>query len=199
MKNLIALFTLFLLVSCQSSKELNQLSVQMQNQIQQCNSCHSQGEKFGAPSLNGLELKYMNAQIDKYRKGLRGGENASKDAISMREAIVNLNDKDLKEINAWFASQESKKAPSDTVHQGNGEALYKQHCYGCHQGTMGKFFTGSPSILELESWYIVKQCGDFQAGRRGASPEDEKGYKMAQRIKNLSPYEIQEIADFLAN
>ncbi|MDD7987043.1 c-type cytochrome [Lentisphaera marina] len=199
MKYVIITLSFLLLLSCQSPKELNQLSSKMQNHIQQCNSCHDQGQTHGAPSLVGLELKYMNSQMQKFKNGMRGHKDASPEAIAMREAIINMEDNDLKQINSWFASQSRPvKAKASSSHT-EGEALYKTHCYGCHQGTMGKFFTGSPSILKLEEWYIIKQCEDFQSGKRGANPEDKKGYKMAQRIKNLSAYQIQEIAAFLAN
>jgi uncharacterized protein len=199
MKNFFISAITILLFSCQSPKELNQLSHEMQAHIQQCNSCHEQGEKFGAPSLKGLELKYMNAQIQNFKKGLRGGKNSSPEAISMREAVIQMDDKKITEINNWLSKQDRPQVRETSTSHPIGEALYKENCYGCHQGTMGKFFTGSPSILMLEEWYIIKQCNDFQSGKRGSNPEDKKGYKMAQRIKELSPNQISEIAAFLAN
>jgi cytochrome c553 len=199
MKQLLIAFTLIILSSCQNSKEFNQLSKNTQNQIQQCNSCHSKGQSIGAPSLLGLEEKYMNAQVEKYKQGLRGNSSSSKEAISMRKAILHIDQSELEKIHRWFASQHPKTPIEKKIIHKTGKELYEQKCYGCHEGTMGKFFTGSPSLQHLESWYIVKQCQDFIEDRRGNHPDDKKGRKMAKQIKQISIEEVKEIAKFLAN
>ncbi|WDE98790.1 c-type cytochrome [Lentisphaera profundi] len=199
MKQTFIALTFFLLSSCQSPQEFNQLSQNTQNQIQQCNNCHSKGQSVGAPSLLGLEEKYINAQVKKYKLGIRGNSSSSKEAIAMGKAILHIDEYELKQINRWFAHQQALKSSEIKVTHKVGQELYEQKCYGCHEGSIGKFFTGSPSLQHLESWYIVKQCQDFMEGRRGNHPDDKKGRKMAERIKQVSMEELREIATFLAN
>ena len=198
MKSLFFVSIVLFFISCQSPKAQYESSVKLQQLVNSCQQCHSQGQKLLAPSLNGLEAWYLEEQLLKFQQGIRGGDSASQSSQTMHKAANMLNPEQIDFLAKWYASQ--TPVPTGMSIHGDaekGHALYKQNCSGCHDGGPGKFFTGSPSLKNLPDWYIVRQVKDFQEGKRGSHPKDEKGLKMAQRIQGLDNQQLDDIATFL--
>ena len=198
MKAIAILFLIIIFTSCQSPQTKYENSVKLQQIVHSCQSCHSQGQQLLAPSLSGLEDWYIKEQLYKFQEGIRGGNSASTAAQTMHKAAKMLNPKQINFLAKWYSKQPVKKE-SPTVKGDNlkGEVLYKQNCSGCHSGGPGKFFTGSPSLKQLPDWYIFTQVKNFKTGKRGSNPQDKKGLKMAERVKDLDDEQLQNIAAFL--
>jgi cytochrome c553 len=145
-----------------------------------------------------MEAWYLKEQLAKYKSGIRGSVQDSLASQKMHLATQNLNDEDIKFLAHLYAEKESQKSqPLITGDFNYGKNLYQKNCYACHEGAMGKFFTGSPSLNTLPDWYIVNQFNNFYQKKRGTHPKDPKGLRMAARVNTIKIDDIKHIAHYL--
>ena len=150
-----------------------------------CASCHGEAAEgnagLRAPRLNHLDPAYIAAQLDKFRRGIRGGEGATAEAAQMVGMAGTLADEQaVLDVAAYVASLDSG-APRPTI-EGDpqlGADYYNQFCGACHgPAAEGNTALNSPALAGADDWYLLAQLVAFRDGVRGAHPEDRTGKQM---------------------
>ncbi len=168
-----------------------------------CVACHgdnAQGDRaMGAPRLNHLQAVYIDAQLRKFRSGLRGGEGATDAAKQMAAMAAVLPDEQaIADVSAYIASLDSE-ASAATI-EGDvalGGDYYNQFCGACHGAAgVGNPALNSPRLAGSDDWYLEAQIHAFRAGQRGAHADDRTGRQM-RAMAAILPNE-QAIRDVVA-
>lgn len=168
---------------------------------------HAPNESAKIPKLAGQSPDYLLKQFQDFRSGERHNDFM---AIMAR----NLEDEEVADIFAWYASQPSMKGDS-SVNADNplGKKLYLEGdaargilpCAGCH-GVDGKGVSQSPSshpqlepalipVIGGQDWYYLdQQLRDWRAGVRTNSQDG----LMNKVTKQLSDAEITALNDFIS-
>jgi cytochrome c553 len=160
---------------------------------QLCAQCHGvDGEgkaEIGAPSIAGLPAWYVEAQLHKFERGLRGTH--PKDIVGMRMrpmALALAGGEDMKLVATYVQGlQKKKQAPTLTGGDvDRGKQLYAP-CVACH-GPSGKGSEAvkAPPLAGLQDWYLLGQLEHFKEGVRGVNPKDETGTQMKPYADNLA-------------
>ncbi len=150
-----------------------------------CTQCHGdvgQGNPLAlAPAIAGQEQWYIEAQLHKFRDGLRGAHAEDIAGLRMRPMSRSLRTADdVKHVAAYVASLPPTNPPTQ-LEGGNaekGKATYAV-CVQCH-GAAGegvKALNG-PALVRTSDWYLFKQIANFKAGIRGSNPKDTNGALM---------------------
>lgn len=171
-----------------------------------CGGCHGDdGNSFAAdfPRLAGQYENYIVKQVRDFKAGRR----ANNDTMAgMAQTVASV--QDAHDIGAYFHKQKMAKEPLTTVNKklaAKGEKLFKNGnpetgvygCINCHgERGKGKSATISqfPVIGGQHRDYIIKELGDFKAGRRANDPAG----MMAAIAKRLSDDEIKAVAEYLS-
>ena len=152
-----------------------------------CEPCHgAEGAgdpSLGAPSIAGLPLWYLEAQLAKFRSGVRGAHPADMEGHRMRPMARSLNlEGDVSSVAQYVASLPARPAPQ-TLTGGDpaaGATAYTTVCVVCHGAdAMGLEAMGAPTLVNQADWYMVRQLDKFKSGMRGADPRDVQGAQMA--------------------
>jgi cytochrome c oxidase subunit 2 len=175
-----------------------------QELFQLCSSCHGPeaagNEALQAPAIGGLPAWYVDAQLVKFQKGIRG-ENPE-DHAGLRMGPMSRwlkTDEDTGDVAAYVASL-PPPLPAPTLSGGDatqGAQLYAP-CTACHgPDGGGNQALNAPPIRQLNDWYLLAQLEKFKAGIRGANPADTTGALMRpmamtlvdeQAMKNVIAY-----------
>ena len=152
-----------------------------------CKPCHGVNgggnQELGAPSIAGLPQWYIEAQLNKFRSGLRGTHPSDMEGHRMRPMARSLNvEGDVSSVAQYVTSMKPQAAPA-TLTGGNteaGAAKYTAVCIACHgaDGT-GMEAMGAPTLVNQPDWYMLRQLEKFQTGMRGADTTDVQGQQMA--------------------
>lgn len=167
---------------------------------QLCQGCHGEdGISFEPliPKLAGQYAKYISKQLRNYQAGTRTHQ-------IMSAMAATINDDDLADIAAFFASQNKMKGngkASDSIGKNiflNGDiSRMIVGCINCH-GVNGKGITPNTSMFPViggqQREYIRGQLINFRAGDRSNSPNGI----MNRITKTLSDTEIDSLADFVS-
>ncbi len=149
-----------------------------------CIACHGedgQGKKeLNAPNISGLNDWYIEAQLKKFKAGIRGTDPKDTEGLQMRPMALTLtSDEDLLAVVKHVASLDAKK-PEKTV-EGDivkGKTHYLT-CTACHgDKAQGNQQLNAPSLKHLDDWYILSQLKKFKEGIRGTNPKDITGAQM---------------------
>ena len=169
-----------------------------------CTACHGDdgrgNKEVGAPPIAGLPQWYVEAQLDKFRQGLRGTHPGDIAGLRMRPMVMPLRtDDDFRNVAAYVAGL--PKIPQKPTLTGgdadNGETLFGA-CIACHGATgEGNEVFKAPSINQLPDWYLATQLRNFRNGIRGTNPDDLTGVQM--RAIALTLTEEQGIKDVVAH
>jgi len=168
-----------------------------------CTGCHGAAaggqQALSAPRLNHLRQVYIVAQLEKFRAGIRGGENATTAAKQMAPMAATLPDEQaLLDVAAYISGLDSQ-TPKASV-EGDSELgadYYNQFCGACHGArASGNVALNSPALAGSDDWYLVSQLRAFRAGSRGAHAQDKTGRQM-RAMASVLPSE-QAIADVTA-
>lgn len=168
-----------------------------------CTSCHgTQGQgnpKFHAPSIAGLPKWYIEAQLHKFRSGVRGTHPGDITGMQMRPMAISFhNDQDLQAVAGYVASLPRPGAaatgPGDAA---KGQTLFAP-CTACHGAdAAGNEQLKAPPLKNASDWYLIAQLKKFKAGERGANPGDVEGATMRPMAATLA--DEQAIADVVAH
>lgn len=149
-----------------------------------CTSCHgTQGQgnpKFNAPAIAGMPKWYLEAQLHKFRTGVRGTHPNDITGMQMRPMAISFhNDQDVQAVAGYVASlprpQGASTAGGDAA---KGQALYAP-CTACHGADgAGNEQLKAPPLKHGSDWYLIAQLKKFKAGERGANPGDLEGAQM---------------------
>ena len=157
-----------------------------------CVSCHGEtgsgNATVGAPAIAGLPQWYVEAQLKKFRGGIRGYHGDDITGLRMRPMAMTLpEDADVTAV-AEYVSKMPVNPRHTTLEGGNvenGKARYVL-CSACH-GPEGKGNEklNAPPIGQLPDWYLVAQLQKFKGGLRGAHPQDTTGAQMRANAMTL--------------
>jgi len=167
---------------------------------QLCQGCHGEdgiSVEPLIPKLAGQYAVYISKQLRNYQSGARTHQ-------IMSAMAATINDEDLADISAYFASLNKMKGDGKTIAPigknlfGNGDnSRMIVGCINCH-GVNGKGITANtpmfPVIGGQQREYIRGQLINFRAGDRSNSPNGI----MNRITKSLSDTEIDSLADYVS-
>ena len=166
-------------------------------------SCHgTQGQgnpKFNAPAIAGLPKWYIEAQLHKFRSGVRGTHPQDITGMQMRPMAISFhNDQDLQAV-AGYVTNLPRPGASFTTggDAAKGSTLYAP-CTACHGvDGAGNEQLKAPPLKNASDWYLIAQLKKFKAGERGANPGDLEGAQMRPMAAILT--DEQAIKDVVAH
>ncbi|MFT3711116.1 MAG: c-type cytochrome [Archangium sp.] len=160
-----------------------------------CTSCHGtdgQGqEKIAAPAIAGLPQWYVEAQLVKFRTGVRGAHPDDYEGLRMRPMSRQMMDEgEVKAVAEYVSKLPAKKqAPTAASTGGDaaaGAASYAT-CLACHgPDGKGNQALNAPPIAGQYDWYLVSQLHKFKKGIRGTNPKDVTGAQMRPMSMTLA-------------
>jgi len=152
--------------------------------FQICTSCHGpggQGNKaVNAPHIAGLNAWYVEAQLNKFRSGIRGTHPKDIEGMQMRPMSLTISsEEDVKEVAAYVESLTPNKGK--TTIEGNSDRGKNHYavCLACHGDKgQGNQVLSAPPLIRLNDWYILSQLKKYKSGVHGTNPQDITGMQM---------------------
>ncbi|WP_350577563.1 c-type cytochrome [Pseudomonas sp. HY2-MNA-CIBAN-0224] len=164
-----------------------------------CGACHGPDGNSMAPNfpkLAGQGDRYLLKQLHEIKDGKR-------QVLEMTGQLNNLNDQDLADIAAYYASQKSSVGAADPALVARGEELFRggdlqkglPACTGCHAPDgQGNAPAGFPHVGGQHASYIEKQLTDFREGDR---TNDGDSMIMRAIAAKLSNKDIKALASYI--
>ena len=168
-----------------------------------CVPCHGvQGggnQALGAPSIAGLPQWYVQAQLENFQAGRRGGMPFDTTGIRMKSMSWALDlPGDVPSVAAYLATLPPAR-PTGAL---GGDATAGQAtfavCSACH-GADGKGNEAlhAPPLTLQSDWYLVTQLHKFRAGWRGADTADMWGQAMRPNAMALDDAAMANVVAYL--
>ncbi len=164
-----------------------------------CGACHNPDGNSLAPNfpkLAGQGERYLTKQLHDIKDGKRT-------VLEMTGLLTNLNDQDLADIAAYFASQKGSVGAADPALVERGRALFNggdlqsglPACTGCHSPNgAGIAAAGFPHLGGQHAQYITKQLTDFREGDRTNDGDTTTMRSIASKLSNK---DIQALASYI--
>ena len=164
-----------------------------------CGACHGPDGNSMAPNfpkLAGQGDRYLLKQLHEIKDGKR-------QVLEVTGQLTNLNDQDLADIAAYYASQKSSVGAADPALVARGEELFRggdlqkglPACTGCHAPDgQGNAPAGFPHVGGQHASYIEKQLTDFREGDR---TNDGDSMIMRAIAAKLSNKDIKALASYI--
>jgi len=164
-----------------------------------CGACHSPDGNSLAPNfpkLAGQGERYLTKQLHDIKSGKRT-------VLEMTGLLTNLNDQDLSDIAAYFASQKGSVGAADPKLVERGKQLFNggdianglPACTGCHSPNgAGIAAAGFPHLGGQHASYIAKQLTDFREGNR---TNDGDATTMRSIAAKLSNKDIEAVSSYI--
>jgi cytochrome c553 len=156
-----------------------------------CKSCHKEGGQgdvtLAAPAIGGLPGWYVDAQLRKFRTGLRGAHPDDYEGLRMRPMSRQMaNEQELATVTQYVAAMKPSKVAATLGGDAEaGKATYAL-CTACHGGTgLGNEALKAPPLAGQADWYLVSQMKKFKSGIRGSAAGDVMGAQMMPMAKTL--------------
>lgn len=158
-----------------------------------CVACHGEDgagrPSYSAPSIAGLPSWYLEAQLTKFRTGLRGAHPDDVEGLRMRPMSRQLrNPTEVKVVSDYVATLPVVVAPATLsgADAAAGATAYGV-CLACHgPGGRGQEALKAPPLAGQADWYLLSQLKKFKAGVRGTSPGDASGATMRPMSMTLA-------------
>jgi cytochrome c553 len=169
-----------------------------------CASCHavdgSGNHEVGAPAIAGMSQWYVEAQLEKFRNGMRGTHFDDIAGMRMRPMSLTLmKEGDVAAVSAYVAGLAPVTPPAalEGGNAANGKTLYTP-CIACHavDGSGNQALFGPP-LANVSDWYLLKQLENFRSGVRGSKPGDQSGAMMRPMAMTLA--DEQAMKDVIAH
>jgi len=192
LKNLIILTSIFLFLGAGNPDK-------GQDKVAVCSACHgSDGNSVVGlwPSLAGQNEKYLTKQLRLVKSGDRV-------IASMTGLLDNLEDSDLEDIAAYYASQKNTVGQTDESKVELGRKLYYAGnlekgvpaCYACHSPRgLGNAPAAYPLLSGQQPEYVAKALKDY---RSGARVNEDPSKIMAAIAYKLDDEEIEALSSFV--
>ena len=192
LKNLIILTSIFLFLGA-GNPDKGQAKVAV------CSACHgSDGNSVVGlwPSLAGQNEKYLTKQLRLVKSGDRV-------IASMTGLLDNLEDSDLEDIAAYYASQKNTVGQTDESKVELGRKLYYAGnlekgvpaCSACHSPRgLGNAPAAYPLLSGQQPEYVAKALKDY---RSGARVNEDPSKIMAAIAYKLDDEEIEALSSFV--
>jgi|SRR5690606_9752990 len=170
-----------------------------QGKVAVCGACHGADGNSPAPNfpkLAGQGERYLLKQLQDIKSGARP-------VIEMTGMLDNLNEQDLADISAFFASQNMSVGAADPQLVERGEALFRggkleegmPACTGCHSPNgAGLAAAAYPQLGGQHAAYVAKQLTDFREGNR---TNDGDAMIMRAIAAKLSNKDIEAVSSFI--
>jgi cytochrome c553 len=158
-----------------------------------CVGCHGDNgvsEMESLPSLAGQLDQFIQWQLVYFRAGARKNED-------MRPIVEQINNEDIRNLGAYFASLPPPKAAEDKnpdLSKKGAQAAAGRRCGSCHLDN----YAGSKAAARLAGQredYLVKALRDYKSGDRSGGGQAA----MAEIAHPLSEEEIEALAHYLAH
>jgi len=158
-----------------------------------CGACHGENgisQTENVPSLAGQLDQYIQWQLVYFRAGSRKNE-------QMQPVVEPLNNEDIRNLGAYFASLAPPKAPPDDnpdLSEKGKQAAVGRRCASCHTDS----FAGTKAVARIAGQreeYLVKALHDYKSGVRSGGGQAA----MADVAYPLSEEEITALAHYLAH
>lgn len=169
--------------------------------VESCLLCHGDRELQRGPVLNGLAEWYVDAQLRKFKDGVRGGNPENRSEHLMAAAVSLYSTNQIPALARHVAGLE----PADYIHTVRGDPVagarvYADRCAACHGASgEGRRDLQSPPLLIQEDWYLLDQLVRFRMGLRGSHPRDLSGDLMRQAMTNLNTGDLRDVVTYIAN
>ena len=192
LKNLIILTSIFLFLGAGNPDK-------GQDKVAVCSACHgSDGNSVVGlwPSLAGQNEKYLTKQLRLVKSGDRV-------IASMTGLLDNLEDSDLEDIAAYYASQKNTVGQTDESKVELGRKLYYAGnlekgvpaCSACHSPRgLGNAPAAYPLLSGQQPEYVAKALQDY---RSGARVNEDPSKIMAAIAYKLDDEEIEALSSFV--
>ena len=160
-----------------------------QGKIAMCAACHNpDGNSLmpNFPKLAGQGENYLLKQMQDIKSGARP-------VVEMTGMLDAMNEQDLADIAAWYASQKSTGGAADPQLVERGEALFRggklndgmPSCIGCHlPNGAGMDQAKYPRLAGQHAMYTKKQLTDFREGDRTNDGDAEIMRDIAEKLSN---------------
>jgi cytochrome c oxidase subunit 2 len=151
-----------------------------------CLACHGPNgagnQQQNAPKIAGQEAWYLRRQIENFRAGRRGTEDAIATTMSAMAAVL-ATPQTVENVLAHIATLPDE--PTEHTIAGDaerGRRLY-QTCGLCHGADgQGNWNANAPRLAGMNDWYLARQLKLFRAedrdARRGGHPDEVYGDQM---------------------
>ncbi len=158
-----------------------------------CIGCHGENgisQMENIPSLAGQQDQFIQWQLVYFRAGSRKNE-------QMQPIVEQLNNEDIRNLGAYFASLTPPKAPEDDnpdLSAKGKQAAVGRRCASCHTDN----FAGTKAVARLTGQreeYLLKALRDYKSGQRVGGGQAA----MADVAYPLSEEEIEALAHYLAH
>lgn len=155
-----------------------------------CAACHgANGEgnmAMSAPAISEQESWYIQAQLVKFKEGIRGTHPQDMEGMMMRPMTLALSDEDMQALAEYIPTLNAPR-PLPTI-EGDvkkGKALYAT-CVACHgDKAQGNPMLKAPALVGQHDAYLVKQLMKFKNGVRGSDLKDATGMQMVGIVQTL--------------
>jgi cytochrome c oxidase subunit 2 len=167
-----------------------------------CAACHGQqGEgniAMNAPGLAELPPWYIERQIEHFKDGIRGSNEADEYGRQMAPMANMLADTTaIRNVTAYIDTLDL--APTQSTIDGDAArgASHYNTCGACHGASaQGNYALNAPRLAGQEDWYLKRQLDNFRQGIRGAHKSDVFGHQMVLMARTLQ--DEQAVNDLLA-
>lgn len=170
------------------------------SKITTCVACHGEGGNDSlqpdVPKIGGQSADYLFKQL----VDIKGG---SREAPLMVGMVASLSEQDMRDIAAYYASQEAPQGAADPDKIALGEKLYRSGnaeigvaaCTACHQPTgSGLAAAGYPALSGQDVAYTINQLKAFRSGER-ANDDSSIMRTLAERLTDA---EIEAVASYVS-
>ena len=166
-----------------------------------CGACHGPDGNSPAPNfpkLAGQGERYLSKQMHDIKDGKRT-------VLEMTGMLTNLNDQDLADLAAYFASQKGSVGAADPKLVARGEQLFRggnlekglPACTGCHSPNgAGNAAASFPRLSGQHATYIAKQLTDFRKEEAGRA-NDGDAMTMRTIARKLSDEDIAALSSYI--
>src|SRR6201993_764922 len=157
-----------------------------------CAGCHGENgisRTENIPSLAGQQDQFIQWQLVFFRAGSRKNE-------QMQPIVEQLNNEDIRNLGAYFASLTPATPPADDnpdLSAKGKQAAAGRRCASCHADN----FAGTKAVARLSGQreeYLLKALRDYKSGQRVGGGQAA----MADVAYPLSEEEIEALAHYLA-
>ncbi len=157
-----------------------------------CAACHGAraegNQALNAPKLSGQAGWYLASQLNDFKHGVRGTNDAdiyAKQMIPFANTLVD--DAAVSNVVAYITSLAEERPSATLAGDANkGRSLFNT-CSGCHGvSAQGIWATNAPRLAQMSDWYLARQLQNFRTGIRGTHPQDFNGAQMASMALVLS-------------
>ena len=158
-----------------------------------CAGCHGENgisQMEGVPSLAGQPDQFIQWQLVFFRAGTRKNE-------QMQAIVEQLDNTDIRNLGAYFASLAPPKAPPDKdpdLSKKGAQAAAGRRCANCHTDS----FAGKEAVARIADQreeYLLKALHDYKSSARSGGGMAA----MADVAYPLSEEEIAALAHYLAH